>query len=225
MAGTRTSLQHVQCGLQCDNSSIVSWTTKFTAARSFQAGHLLRALALRQQICRSAPILVISIAGLLNDMADIASRFSLSSSKLQNISPNLDSYFNTHFKQTSSWTALHFPQKLISLVMSSLLGTRLTLESWRRLPGLVKSTGPTGLVTQKTSASTLYSSVPILSSETSSSQLSLLGSGQVTMAVDVKSEFRESLKRSRPSARRSNWQDTKALSTDLQTSTTSPSND
>ena len=48
------TLQHVQSGLlQCDNSSTVSWTRKFTA-RSFRAGHLLRALlvALRQYAIR-----------------------------------------------------------------------------------------------------------------------------------------------------------------------------
>ena len=217
------TLQHVQSGLQCDNSSTVSWTRKFTA-RSFRAGHLLRALALRQQICRSAPLLVISIAGLLNDMADVASRFS-SSKALQSRSPTLEFYFNTHFKQTSSWKAFHFPQKLTSLVMSSLLGTRLTLESWRRLPGLVKNTGCTGLVTQKASASTLYSNIPILSSETSLSQPSLRGSGRATTAAVMKSEYQESLKRYRPSARQSNWLDTKALSTDPPMSTTSPSKD
>ena len=217
------SLQHAQAGLQCDNSSTVSWTKKFTA-RSFRAGHLLRALALRQQLCRSAPLLVISIAGLDNDMADVASRYS-SDKKLQYRSPSLHDHFNTFFQQTDSWEAFHFPQKLTSLVMSSLLGTRLTLESWRRLPGLVKSTGSTGLVTQKASASTRYSKIPILSSETSSSQLSLRGSGRVTTAAEMKLEFQASLKRFRPSARQSNWLATKAPSTDLQTSTISRSND
>lgn len=79
-------LQHVlQCGMQCDNSATVSWTKKFSA-RSFRAGHLFCALALRQQVRRSAPILVISIAGLLvNNMADIASRYSSSSKIVKNL--------------------------------------------------------------------------------------------------------------------------------------------
>ena len=115
-------LQHVQSGLLCDNSSTVSWTRTFTT-RSFQSGHLLRTLALRKQICWSAPLLVISIAGLLHDMADIALRFS-SSTALQSHSPSLDSYFNTHIKLTSSWKEFHFPQKLTSRMMSSLLGTQ-----------------------------------------------------------------------------------------------------
>ena len=213
------SLQHLQAGLQCDNSSTVSWTVKFTA-RSFVAGHLLRALALRQQICHSAPLLVIGIAGLLNDMADVASRHS-SDKSMQKISPTLLSYFNTKFKQTVSWEQFHFPRKLTSLVMSSLLGTRLTLESWRRLTGLVKSTGSTGVTTQRASASTLYSKKPLLLSETSSLQRSLLGSGQATTAKDVKSKFSPSLKRYRPSARQSNWLDTEEPFIEPQVSTIS----
>lgn len=78
-------LQHIlQCGMQCDNSATVSWTKKF-AAGSFWAGHLFCTLALHQQVCRSAPILVISIAGLLNNMADIASRYSSSSKIAKNL--------------------------------------------------------------------------------------------------------------------------------------------
>ena len=218
------SLTHAQTGIQCDNSSTVSWTTKFTA-RSFIAGHLLRALALHQQICRSAPLLIIGIAGLLNDMADVASRHS-STPAMQKASPTLLSYFNSKFKQTNSWEEFPFPQKLTSLVMSSLLGERLTLESWRRLPGLVKSTGSTaGSITQQASASTRYSNIlPILSSETSSSLPSLLGSGQGATASNIRSLFKASLKRFRPSARPSNWLDTEVQCTVPQTCTTSKSN-
>ena len=128
------------------------------------------------------------------------------------------SYFNTKFKQTVSWEQFHFPQKLTSLMMSSLLGMRLTLESWRRLTGLVKSTGVT---TQRVSALTLYSKKPLLLSETSSLQRSLLGSGQATTAQDVKSKFSPSLKRYRPSARQSNWLDTEEPFIEPQVSTIS----
>ena len=90
------SLHKLQAGLQCDNTSSVHWTRKYSA-KSLIAGHLLRALALRQQICCLAPFLVISIEGLLNDMADVASRYA-SDKKMQAKAPSLLSYFNTHFK-------------------------------------------------------------------------------------------------------------------------------
>ena len=66
------SLQFVSAGIQCDNRSSVAWTKKFTA-HSLITGYLLWALALCQQICKSAPLLVAPIAGTLNLMADVAS--------------------------------------------------------------------------------------------------------------------------------------------------------
>ena len=217
------SLHHAQIGIKCDNSSTVAWARKFSA-RSLRAGHLLRALALRQQLCKSSPLLVVHTPGLQNDMADVASRYS-STPKFNKSSPNLLSYFNTNFKQKTSWEIFHLPKKLVSLVMSSLRGTQLTLESWRRLPGLVKSTGNTGIVTQQPSKSTLYCPAQTLSSETWSLQHSLQGSGAVTTAEDIRSEFKESLMRYRPSARPLSWLATKAQYTDPQTHTTSKSKD
>ena len=199
------TLQFTQAGMECDNSSSVHWTRKYTA-KSLIAGHLLRALALRQQICRSAPVMLISIAGELNDMADVASRYATTPS-LNTNSPSLASYFNTHFKQSTSWEEFHLNQKLSSRVMSSLLGQRLTLESWRRLPGLVKNTGDTGVTTQVPSRSTRFSTTHLPSYETQSLQHSLQGSGQAITAEEARSRFKASLMRSRPSARPSSWLD------------------
>ena len=199
------SLHNVHAGIRCDNTSAVHWSKKFTA-RSKIAGHLLRALALRQQLCGSAPLLVCSIPGVENDMADVASRYS-SDTKLQARSPTLLKFFNTYFPQETSWEQFRLPQKLTSRVMSSLRGTQLTLELWRRLPKLEKNIGKNGANMQKKSKSTPSSKPRIPSSETWSSQHSLLGSGQVTTAKAVKSGYKESLMPFRPSARPSSWQD------------------
>ena len=125
-------LQFVQAGISCDNSSTVHWSQKFSA-KSLIPGHLLRALALRQRICKSAPLLIISIKGILNKMADVASRFE-SDKNLQQKAPTLTAYFNKFFPQQNSWTRYHLPPTLISLMTSSLQGKRSGLESWRRLP-------------------------------------------------------------------------------------------
>ena len=199
------SMTNVQAGIRCDNTSAVHWSKKFTA-RSRIAGHLLRALALRQQLSGSAPFLVCSIPGSANDMADVASRYH-SDPVLQARAPSLLHYFNTFFKQEDSWEEFHLPRRLILRVMSSLRGTQLTLESWRRLPKLEKNTGKNGASMQSWSRSTPSSNLPIPSSETWSSPHSLHGSGLATTARAVKSEFKESLMPFRPSARRSNWLD------------------
>ena len=90
---------HMPSLLQCDNTSSINCTRKYSA-KSLRAGHLLRALALRQQICGSAPFLVISIEGLINNMADVISRYLSDQAKVPSL---LSYYFNTHFKQESSW--------------------------------------------------------------------------------------------------------------------------
>ena len=154
----------MQAGLQCDNTSSVHWTRKYSA-KSLIAGYLLRALALRQKICGSAPFLIISIEGLLNDMADVALRYS-SDKKMQAKATSLFSYFNFHFKQDNSREQFHFPPKLLSLVISSLLRKQLTLESWRRLPELMNNTGKHGYVMQTPSPSTRFSNTQVQSSET-----------------------------------------------------------
>ena len=198
------TMEQVQAGIRCDNTSAVHWSKKFTA-RSKIAGHLLRALALRQQLCGAAPFLVCSIPGSENDMADVASRFH-SDRKLQARSPSLLQYFNTFFPQETSWEEFHLPQKLTSRVMSSLRGKQLTLELWRRLPKLGKNTGKNGVPTPSQSRSTPSSSPRTPSSETWSSQHSLQGSGRATTAKAVKSEYKVSLMPFRPSARQSSWQ-------------------
>ena len=193
------SLHKLQAGLQCDNTSSVHWTRKYSA-KSLRAGHLLRALALRQQICGSAPFLVISIEGLLNLMADVASQYSSNKKMQEKGAPSLISYFNNHFKQESSWEQFHFPPKLLSLVMSSLLGKQLTLESWRLLPGLLNNIGKHGYVMQTPSQSTHFSKIHSQSSETWCLQHSLQGSGKATTDKAIKSKFKASLTRWRPSA-------------------------
>ena len=179
-------------GIQCDNSSTVHWSQKFYTL-SLCAGHLIRALALIIKTWKCAPLMVAHIAGDDNKMADVASRFKLDSS-LYAHSTSLLHYFNSHFPQATSWQQFHLPSNLISRVISSLWGQRLTLELWRRLPKPGKSTGTTGLVTQMLSTSTLASEPVIPSSMTCASQHSLLGSGQAATARDIKSKFKESLK-------------------------------
>ena len=90
------TLQFVSVGIQCDNSSSILWSRKFTAL-SLIAGYLLRVFALSQQICRLALLLVAPIAGVLNIMADVASRFH-SDKSLQNKSSLLLTYFSTYFQ-------------------------------------------------------------------------------------------------------------------------------
>jgi hypothetical protein len=215
-------LNFVTAGSLCDNSSTVTWSRKFSA-RSLVAGFLLRALALRQQIRKSAPFLIGPIQGKNNDMADVASRFKHDSNLFKNISNGkLVDYFNLHFPQSNGWQEFQIPQRLISRVTSLLLGNMSTLESWRRLPKRGKNIGITGLTTANEYMRTLFST-PLPLQESSailSSQPSLHGSGQAATAAEIASEYKALLMRSRPSPRPSNWLENQVRSTKHRNATT-----
>ena len=59
-------------GINCDNSTSVTWLTKMRTAKSKIAARLFRLLSMRMHRRRTAPLLAIGIAGLENDMADIS---------------------------------------------------------------------------------------------------------------------------------------------------------
>jgi hypothetical protein len=67
------SLHHVHVAAWCDNTPTVSLTNKLSFSRSRVAGRLVRALALRIYANEASPLISVSIAGVDNKMADMAS--------------------------------------------------------------------------------------------------------------------------------------------------------
>jgi hypothetical protein len=66
---------HVAIAAWCDNTPTVSWTNQLSSSRSAVTGRLTRALALRIHAKNEAsPLISVSIAGVHNTMADMASR-------------------------------------------------------------------------------------------------------------------------------------------------------
>jgi hypothetical protein len=207
-------LKHSHVGIFCDNTPAVAWATKLASSKSVIGGHLCRVLAARQHVHQASTVLTVSIAGIKNDMADVASRAAKQTSSYPN-TDNFLSRFNKQFPlpQSISWRRFHLPDKLYSRVISCLLGKPLTMASWMQLPGQDKNTGLTGLPTQRPMTKTPSLITSATCTSLLSSQLSLRGSGRVTSAEAVKSEFHPSLTRSRPLPRPSNWLANKARST------------
>ena len=213
-------------GINCDNSTSVTWLTKMRTAKSKIAARLLRFLSMRMHRRRTAPLLTIGIAGLDNDMADISSR---SFKKGYALKPNisLQSHFNSKFPlpQNKSWQEFHIPSDISSRVISCVRGDTSTLGSLLRLRKIDKNTGNTG-AHMHTSAARIHSLRKQTSWKPTSSSLVLLqGSGQATTVKEMKSKFTQSLMRSRPSPRPSSWLENPAPSTKPTKSTTFQSND
>ena len=205
-------LRHKHIGAYCDNTPTVSWAYKFASKRSIIGGRLLRILALRQLISRSSPLLTVSIAGATNNMADVSSRSFNGGKNKTWIHESDDDFlrsFNVLFPlpQTNSWQMLRLPEELITRVISELLGERLTLASWMRLPQKEPSIGRIGKNTRVDweYVRTSINGPSHTSSGSSSCAVSLAGSGQGITALDAVSGFKRFKSRFAPSERRVKW--------------------
>ena len=123
------TLHHKSLHIHSDNTPSVAWCTKMATktANSDAAHRLIRGLAIRQRMLHSAPVSITHVAGEDNTLADIASR------ALTHIDD--DSAFLTHFNtlfplQERSWQRASPPPALLSNVISTLRGQRLTLQLW-----------------------------------------------------------------------------------------------
>ena len=127
-------LHHVRSIIHCDNSPSVSWVTNMSlrSASSNSAHRLLRGLAMLQRHTHSSPPCLVSIAGVDNILADVASR---------QISLPSDSQFLTYFSARfpfvhAAWQQAYPLPTPLSNVISTLRGKRLDLPQWTQSLGL-----------------------------------------------------------------------------------------
>ena len=189
----------------CDNASTVHWLNKKSTSTSTIAGHILRALALRQHIHQTAPLQLIHIPGEKNNMADVASRSF--NNTIFNSSQNsfLQTFSNQFPLQTDSWQEFKIPKKLASKVISCLFGKSLTMGSWTTTTGQEKNIGNIGSNTPPFSKHHHTWNTSPVQNNASSSQHLLLGSGQAATAKEVLSGFQQLQKHWLPFQRPSNW--------------------
>ena len=185
-------VRHQHAAIASDNTPTVAWANRLDSKRSQVAKRLLRVLAVRQRVCRASPLLTISIAGKDNDMADAASRWFKDDTKYETDLP--DTVFLPRFNaafplpQGASWKRFHFSSKIITRVISELVGPPLNMASWMQITKRGGSFGKTGVAMSSlsTPAPTSTTNEP-----TPSSYLwgSLKGSGEVTTVEERLSEF------------------------------------
>jgi len=207
------ALRHEHVGAFCDNTPTVSWAAKLASKRSRIAGRLLRALAIRQRVQRSSPLITVSIAGKDNNMADASSRsFGGEGTAWAEAGLTDDAFllrFNRAFPlpQNNSWRGFQLSSAIVSRVISVLRGERSTLGSWIRLPQSEGSIGAIGASMRVTweSAPSFTRKRSHGTSASGPSQVLLAGSGRATMATNVLSEFKRFKSRYEPSARRARW--------------------
>ena len=209
-------------GMFCDNTSAVAWATKLRTSKSLAAARLLRFLGLRLKARQASSLLPMHIAGEDNALADIPSR-AFKTGNFFEAAADLTSYFNHHFPlpQDVSWIEFKVPEKLTSRVIKCLLGVQLPMESLIRLPKLGKNIGNIGQAVVHDLQSIPSSPMSPNCNKSSSSRVSLQGSGQALTVTEIKSKFKRSQRRSQPSPRPSSWLANKVRSIKPPTNTNS----
>jgi hypothetical protein len=199
-------LRYVRAGVFLDNTPTVAWSKRMAdKSQSLTAGRLLRGLAAMQRATSAGPLMVASIPGKQNDMADVASR-SFNTDTLIPDAPFL-THFNTRFPlpQDLSWKLVHLTPEMTSLVTSTLGGRRLPLQQW--MTSFRRRTGHDGSNSARMHDVTHTSSTRISPSNSSCFLPSLQGSGEATTAADVRSKLKPPKQRSVTWRKHSSWQD------------------
>jgi hypothetical protein len=137
-------MRHRHSTIYTNNSSSKSWSTKLvTRSESSIAGRLIRALAVRRRTAQAAFPVVEHWPGIDNVLADIASRSfdSFHDGPYKGIPSTTDLVFLNLFalsfplpSQDLSWHMLTIGHEAHSLLISTLLGNKLTMQQWTSLP-------------------------------------------------------------------------------------------
>ena len=201
---------HLHTAVWCDNTSAVAWTVKMSSNKSSIGQQLTRALASRMIINRSSHLAALSIAGIDNPMADLASR----SFKRTGVKGNYDlddtnffARFNSDYPlpQDASWLMLRLHNTVTSLVFSVLLGETPPMGSWLRLKKSACDIGPTGPTSPSSFKWTPFSTVSPTLLGLHSSPVLPVTSVKGMLVEDTQSGLDQFRTRYAPLARPLNW--------------------
>jgi hypothetical protein len=202
------NLRHKTAVSFCDNTPAVSWVTRLASRQSRVGGRLVKGLATRARAREMGLPQALSVQGVQNEMADVASRSFCAASGFVLSNASLLTHFDAHFPlpQNRSWKTVTLPQRDISKVFSTLRGERLTMAQWTS-HGEERS-GRTGSDSVACGESPQPSQSAASSSKPRCSELLLSGSGGATTDTAVASLRNQLTRQSAPLARPSSWLDT-----------------
>ncbi|KAL7544864.1 hypothetical protein ACHAWF_008224 [Thalassiosira exigua] len=204
-------LQRKHSALFSDNDPTVGWVFQMAAKRSVVAMQLLRVLGLRMAKAECSPLTPLHVKGLHNSMTDIPSRSFGSEPKWYcKTDDDLRRLFNKKFPlpkrpHQTSWTVFHVSSALSMKVISVLRMKVSSLAEWHQLPSAGTFTGEIGAPMSRLWEWTLTYRRPRIEPGSDASRDSRQGSAQDSTVTDAKWGLEQSLRLSRPLARRSPW--------------------
>ena len=142
------NLQHEHVEAWSDNTPTVSWATRLNSTKSETANRLVMALAMRLRDQRASPLVTMSIAGVANALADIASRSFGKQGSANFFATDADFLFSFQkqfpLPQNKSWRHFRPNSRMKQSVNSELRGSHFAQESLRRITKRGGSIGTVG---------------------------------------------------------------------------------
>ncbi len=117
--------------LGCDNTPSVAWASRLLATKAPVAARILRILTLRMMTCQASPLTAASIPGVVNTMADVASRSFTSHPCPQTFLSHFSHTFP--LPQNASWNICQLPAATTGKIFSTLLTNTSQME-WSQRP-------------------------------------------------------------------------------------------
>ena len=217
LEGMGIDITHCHVALLNDNKSAISWILRWAAHSKGPAGRLIIALALRQRERRASPLTPAHVAGVLNRMADVASRsFGYKKEWECKSTEEFLTLFDRLFPlpQQSSWQSFHLSSKIVTKVTDALLMKPLRMQEWRRLPKIGTNISRPGASTCNLGELTrTWEEKCPSQKECTISQASEQWSAPANWATESKSELDRYVQRLLPLRRPSRWTKAKRPST------------
>ncbi len=209
--GVCGSLQKKSIPLFGDNSPLIGWVARLGSKQSSVAENLIQALALHLKVQRACPLTPIHIEGNCNAISDVPSwSFGSNPSWTCSTHTELITLFTSLFSlpHKKSWTVFNLNCAMVTRVISILQTKPFKLADWRQLPKIGRHVGKIGAPTFN-----LWGWIRTLTSHRSkpgynASRALLNEYDPDSLDADNRCKVLQSLRLSRPFARRSPWPET-----------------
>ena len=224
LEGMGIKIKHCHVAILNDNKAAISWILRWAAHSKGPAGRLIIALALRQRERRASPLAPAHVAGVLNRMADVASR-SFGYKKEWECKSNDDflTLFDRLFPlpQQCSWQSFRLSSRIITRITDALQMKPFNVLEWKKLPKIGTSISRPGASSCNLGELTrIWESQCPSQTKCTTSPASEQWSEQANWATESKFELDQYVQRLLPLRRPSRWTEAKLPSTTTQETTT-----
>jgi hypothetical protein len=201
-------LRHKQVAIIGDNKSAISWIDRWATRSDGPAGALLAVLAIRMRANQASPVVPMHLEGKLNILADIPSRsFGYKAEWHCRTHDELLTMFNSLFPlpNQSTWHYCQLTSKIAMRAIDALRTKALGRREWMRPPQIGTSISTPGPCFYTLSELIRIWTTSHTTKQCTTSQHLAAWFDKETWGEEIKSKLVQSVQRSQPLRRPSQW--------------------